>query len=264
MSNPSFDPRPCADWIIARRLAGAAIADLPATLKPGNEDDGYAVQARVRDGLLAARGPAIGWKVGATTPAMQGLLNVPGPCAGEMLAAGRHDGHAGIRARDYVRLGIECEIAAELATPLGGGAPVDMDQARAAIRCLRPAAEIVDDRYGDFRTFGVPGLIADFFFHAGIVLGAPVTAWHAIDLARVEGTTTVDGEVRLRGRGADVLGHPLASLVWLANRVTALGRRLEAGQIVMLGSLPLPHWAKAGERVRVSLEGLGAVTVDVG
>lgn len=262
MTKQSFDPRPCADWIIARRARGADIADLPASLKPASEDQGYAVQALVRDGL-AARGPSIGWKVGATTTAMQKLLNVPGPCAGEMLAAGRHDGSARLIARDFTRLGIECEIAAELATPLGGGGPVDMAAARAAIRHLRPAAEIVDDRYGDFRSFGVPSLIADFFFHAGVVVGAPVPGWRDLDLERVEGTTSVGGVVKLSGRGADVLGHPIASLVFLANRLSAIGRRLEAGQVVMLGSLPLPYWASAGDRVAVTLGGLGTVTIDV-
>ena len=262
MSKTDFDPRPCADWIIRKRAVGAAIADLPASLKPKTEDQGYAVQALVRDGL-SARGPSIGWKVGATTSAMQGLLNVPAPCAGEMHAAGRHDLHARLSSSSFTRVGIECEIAAELAAPLGGAGPVDIAQARAAVRHLRPAAEIVDDRYGDFRQFGVASLIADFFFHAGLVLGAPVPGWRDLDLETLEGTTAVNGEVKLRGRGADVLGNPLASLAWLANRVTALGRRLEPGQIVMLGSLPLPYWAKAGDRVTVTLHGLGAVTIDL-
>jgi 2-keto-4-pentenoate hydratase len=123
---------------------------------------------------------------------------------------------------------------------------------------------VVDDRYGDFRSFGVPALIADFFFHAGLVLGGPVADWRRLDLAAVTGTTLVDGVERLVGRGADVLGHPLDSLAWLANRLTALGRRLEPGQIVMTGSLPLPHWTAAGEKVEVRLSGLGAVSVTVG
>ncbi len=252
------------DWIAARRLSGRAIADLPASLKPASEDAGYAVQALLRDRLVAGgRGAPVGWKVGATTAAMQSLLGVPGPCAGEMLAGGRHDGAARIRARDFTRLGIECEIAVELARPLGGGGHVDRAAAGAAVGRIFPAAELVDDRYGDFRSFGVPGLIADFFFHAGFVLGPAVADWRRLDLAAVVGTTSVNGAARLTGRGADVLGHPFDSLAWLANRVTALGRRLETGEIVMTGSLPLPHWAAAGERVEVALSGLGGVTVEV-
>ena len=141
---------------------------------------------------------------------------------------------------------------------------VDRDQAAAAVARIYPAAELVADRYGDFRGFGVPALIADFFFHAGCVLGAPVENWRKLDLATVTGTTSVDGVERLVGRGADVLGHPLDSLAWLANRLAALGRRLEPGAIVMTGSLPLPHWAEAGERVEIALSGIGAVAIEVG
>jgi 2-keto-4-pentenoate hydratase len=54
----------------------------------------------------------------------------------------------------------------------------------------------------------------------------------------------------------------MRSLAWLANRLRALGRALEPGQIVMTGSLPLPYWASAGDRVEIKIAGLGAVRVD--
>jgi 2-keto-4-pentenoate hydratase len=55
----------------------------------------------------------------------------------------------------------------------------------------------------------------------------------------------------------------MRSLAWLANRVAALGRRLEPGQLVMTGSLPLPLWVSPGDRVEVRLEGLGSVSIAV-
>ncbi len=262
MTQPGFDPSLAAAWIAARRRTNQSLAEFPAGLKPATEDQGYAAQAQLRD-LLDERGRPIGWKIGATTTAMQDLLNVPGPCAGEIHAAGLNRNHARIARDSFLRLGIECEIAMELARPLGGAGPVDIAEAGDAVARIYPAAEIVDDRYGDFRSFGVPALIADFFFHAGLVLGDPIAAWRDIDLTAVLGLTCVNGTERLRGRGADVLGNPLASLAWLANRVTGLGRRLEPGQIIMTGSLPLPYWAECGDTVEVVLSGLGKVTIDV-
>ena len=54
---------------------------------------------------------------------------------------------------DYVRVGVECEIAVRLGADLGpAGAP--FDRARVAGGGRRPcmaAMEIVDDRYGDYR-----------------------------------------------------------------------------------------------------------------
>jgi 2-keto-4-pentenoate hydratase len=54
----------------------------------------------------------------------------------------------------------------------------------------------------------------------------------------------------------------MRSLAWLANRLGTLGRRLEPGEIVMTGSLPLPYWAQAGDQVEIEISGLGAVRVD--
>jgi 2-keto-4-pentenoate hydratase len=257
-----FDIAASADWIAARRLAGLPLADMPAALKPVGEDAGYAVQAALRDRLVPHLGASIGWKVGATTQAMQALLNVPAPCAGEMHAGGLRRLGAAYSHAGFRRVGVECEIAMEIARPLGDAGLVDAQMAAAAVGRIFPAAEIVDDRYGDFRNFGVPALIADFFFHHGVVLGEPVADWHSIDLAAAIGTTRANGEVKVTGRGADVLGHPMRSLAWLANRLRALGRALEPGQIVMTGSLPLPYWASAGDRVEIEIAGLGAVRVD--
>ncbi len=262
MTQDSFDPLRAATWIAAQRRNNASLARLPAAVKPMTEDQGYAVQAALRD-LLAERGRPIGWKIGATTAAMRDLLNVPGPCAGEMHENGLYRNHARLARDAFIRPGLECEIAMELGRPLGGTATIDAAEAGRAVARIFPAAEIVDDRYGEYRSFGAPALIADFFFHAGLVLGDPIDAWQGIDLAAVTGVTRVNGEDRLRGRGADVLGHPLAALAWLANRVTALGCRLEAGQIIMTGSLPLPYWAERGDRVEIALAGLGSVTIDI-
>jgi 2-keto-4-pentenoate hydratase len=254
------DRAEAARWISSRRIAGASLADIPAPLRPADQDEGYAVAALVRERLSAAgRGTLVGWKVGATTPAMQKLLNVPGPCAGAMLSHGRFTSPARIRAQHYVKIGIECEVAVRLAKPLGAGAT--RAEAEAAIGSLHPAMEIVDNRYGDFAAMGPATLIADDFFHAGFVLGAEVRDWSRLDLASAVGITRADGVEVQRGKGSDVLGHPFESLVWLANHLGSIGERLEAGQVVMTGSLPLPHWASAGQRLQISIDGLGTAEV---
>lgn len=252
------DRAEAARWISSRRIAGASLADIPVSLRPSDPEEGYAVARLVRERLIqAGRGALVGWKVGATTPAMQKLLNVPGPCSGAMLSSGRHASPARIRAQHYLKIGIECEVAVRLGKPLGGG--TTRKDADAAIAALYPAIEIVDNRYGDFAAMGPSALIADDFFHAGFVLGAEVLDWSRLDLASAVGITRANGIEVQRGKGSDVLGHPFESLVWLANHLARNGERLEAGQIVMTGSLPLPYWARAGERIQTSIDGLGAV-----
>jgi 2-oxo-3-hexenedioate decarboxylase/2-keto-4-pentenoate hydratase len=249
-----------ADWLAAARIEGKTVSDIPVALKPATEAEGYDIQDRVRQRLIAkGRGRLIGWKVGATTAPMQKLLNLPGPAAGGILASADLKTPAKLRFADYRKPGIECEVCVRLKSPLGGNEKVDRATA-AAVGSIHPAIEVVDNRYGDFARIGAPTIIADDVFHAAIILGPEIKQWQGLDLAGNEGTATVDGEVKLRGKGADVLGHPFESVAWLANLLAGRGQRLEAGQLVMTGSITLPYWASQGETVEIRIAGLGAAT----
>jgi 2-keto-4-pentenoate hydratase len=251
----------CAAWITERRLSGGSLVGLPAALKPASEAAGYRIQEDLRARLTdAGYGEIVGWKIGVTTPQMRAHLGLEAPIAAVMHARGRRAPGVTLRTQDFCRLGIECEVAMVLGAPLGGGATVSSEDAVRAVAAIHPAIELVDDRYGgDYLGIGVPAIIADFAFHAGFLLGAAVPEWRRIDLGAVKGVTRANGAVRCEGFGRDVQGHPMLSLAWLANRVTALGQRLEPGQIVMTGSLPVPYWAKAGDAIEIEIEKLGRV-----
>jgi len=249
--------------IAAVRLARRPLAPLPAALRPPDEAAAYAVQDALHARLQAAgRGPLAGWKIGCTTAVMQRYLGIANPCAGGIFRATVHDREATVEAGDVQRLGVECEIAVRLASPLPApGAPADREHAHRAVGACFAAIELVEDRYEDYRRFDTPILIADDFFGAGCVLGPPVEHGRLPDLAGVGGRMLVNGEEAGSGRGADILGHPLAALVWLARSLAARGRRLEAGDLVLLGSLVQTVWLAPGDRVAVELEGLGGAAL---
>lgn len=252
-----------ADWIAAARLVGRSIAEMPEELRPQTADDGYAIQRRVHQRLAAAgRGKVVGWKVGATTLPMQKLLNIPEPVAGAILASGMHRSPATLRFADFRKPGIECEVCARMKDPLPAKpGKVDRAAAAAAVDAICAAIEIVDNRYGDFARMGAPIIIADDVFQSAVVLRDWTEGWRGLDLIDCVGIAMVNGVTKLEGRGLDVMGHPMESLAWLANMLGARGERLEPGQIVMTGSLTLPYWANAGEKLQTRIDGLGAVNL---
>jgi len=130
-----------------------------------------------------------------------------------------------------------------------------------AIEAYMPAIEVVDDRYEEWEKLGAPTLIADDFFAASCVLGAPLPRNAAPDLLSVTGRALINGEEGGCGTGADVLGHPHHALAWLANHLAAEDKGLHAGQLVLTGSLVKTVWLKAGDHVVMELEGLGRVEV---
>jgi 2-keto-4-pentenoate hydratase len=252
-----------ANAIASARRARIPLQPLPADIAPRDEAEGYRIQEALRDLLAGDFGTPVGYKIGCTSAVMQHYIGIPHPCGGTVFARGVHASGASLRTADFVRAGVECEIAVRLASDLpASAAPFTAEAVAQAIEACLPAIEIVDDRYENWQTIGAPTLVADDFFAAGCVLGKPVARSAAPDLLDVIGRAVINGAEVSRGSGADVLGHPHHALAWLANHLAAGGNGLRAGQIVLTGSLVKTLWLNAGDTVTMDLSGLGSVAVD--
>ncbi len=256
----SADQQAAARQLAAGRLEGSVIGHLPDELRPRDLSDAYDVQDAVHGVLEAAgHGRVTGHKIGCTTPVMQTFLNIATPCAGGVFdtTARTVSGtfcHAGFR-----RVGVECEIAVRLAKDLPEG-PYDRASVAPSVAAVMAAIEVVDDRYDDYKTFDAPTLVADDFFDAGCVLGAPVADWQSLDLAALGGRMTINGDEVGSGIGGDIMGHPLEALAWLASLRAARGTPLRAGDFVLLGSVVETKWVEQGDLVEIELDQLGRAT----
>src|ERR1700709_829496 len=112
-----------ARTIAATRRNRTPLAPLAADLAPQTEAEGYRIQRAVHDLLLPQFGAMVGYKIGCTSAVMQHYLGIPHPCSGGVFAHGVHDSGVPLRARDFVRVGVECEIAVRLGGGLAGSAP---------------------------------------------------------------------------------------------------------------------------------------------
>jgi 2-keto-4-pentenoate hydratase len=246
-----YRPDQAAAALHAARQRRDQVAPLPPDIAPRTEAEGAAVQRALADRTGAAS-PG-GFKIGATARRMQEYLGLSGPAAGFMATGNIHRSGATVRFADFVRPGVECELAVRLAHDLPPG-PCTAEQAADAVGDLVAGIEIVENRYGELLELGVPTLIADQVFHAACVLGEPgMQDWRDLDIGTLRGRLLVDGHQRDEGVGADLMGHPMNCLAWLAgSSVAAAFGGLKAGQVIMLGSVTPPVW----------LTGPGSVTVD--
>jgi 2-keto-4-pentenoate hydratase len=249
-----------AEIIATARRSRTPLQPLTGDAAPQTEADGYRIQEALHDLLAADFGAMVGYKIGCTSPVMQQYLNIPHPCGGGVFANGVHASGVALMAKDFVRVGVECEIAVKLARDLlPSEAPFTAEWVAEAIEAYLPAIEIVDDRYSDWQTIGAPTLVADDFFAAACVLGTAVPRSAAPDLQKVVGRALINSLEVGRGTGIDVLGHPHNALAWLANHLAAGAKGLRAGEIVLTGSLVKTVWLKAGDEVVMELAGLGRV-----
>jgi len=253
-----------ARQLLAEHDAGTRFQPFAAALGIADLAGAYETQDALVD-LLAGRSGAVaaGYKIGLTSARMQALCGIPHPVSGIVLSDRVLASGARLDPAGYGRLGIEFEIAVRLARDLpAAGAPYALSDIAAAIDAVAPAIEIIDDRGAEYGTLDALSLVADNAWNAGIVLGPFERRWP--DPPALAGTVTRDGALLDRGTGADVLGHPFASVAWLAGHLALRGRSLAAGAIVMTGSIVTTKFPQSGERYRFELAGLGSVEVAIG
>jgi 2-keto-4-pentenoate hydratase len=123
-----------------------------------------------------------------------------------------------------------------------------------------PALEVIDSRIADWK-ITLLDTVADNASCARVVLGDRRTAPSEVAMAAVLGQLRLDGQVVQEGSGAAVLGHPATAVAWLANAVARFGVALEAGQVVLPGSLTAAVPIQAGNHVEASFGDLGSVQV---
>lgn len=221
-------------------------------------DDAYEIQQlQLRERLQ--RGAVLrGHKVGLTSAAMQRQLGVDQPDFGHLLDGMFHSEDSLISIGLYLQPKIEPEVAFVLARPLRGPG-VTAEEAADAVEVVMPALEIIDSRIRDWK-IGILDTVADNASSGGLVLGSRPLPLSAVDLLHTTCTLEVNGEEVAAGEGSAVMGSPLNALVWLANTLGARGVGLEAGQVVLPGSVTAAFPVSAGDVVVATFTGLGSVT----
>jgi 2-keto-4-pentenoate hydratase len=255
-----------AQWLWAAHQARRPFEPMPPALAPRTVDEAYAMQAELHALMTEVHGPVAGYKIALTTPVMQQMVGFQTPIAGAVLAGTIHSSPVALRRSDYVRLGVECEIAVQLGRDLPAArAPYRRDQVGDAVAAVMPAFEVVDDRQADYTQLAahVLTLIADNAWNAGIVLGSPLKDWRGVDLAAAHGGMVINGTVVGEGHGRDVMGHPIEALRWLVNTLAQWGKSLTQGMIVMTGSIVATKFVHPGDTVGLSVDGLGEVQLSV-
>jgi 2-keto-4-pentenoate hydratase len=238
---------------------GHVLRELPEDGRPATLAQAY----RLQDKLTAELGFEIaGWKVGATGAPARKLLKARGPFAGRVFKGRVHDSGVILPGSVYTVRGLEAEFAFRFKTALPARKkPYGRAAVVKAIDAVIPAIEVVDSRFENFLAVGLKCIVADQGMNAALILGKPHKNWQALDLKAHKVRMTVDGKVVGEGKGADVMGDPLAALVWLVNHARQRGG-IAAGQVVTTGTCTGLFRAPQAAKVVAEFGKLGKVALD--
>lgn len=253
--------RKAADELLAA-YRGATIAPLTQQYSGLSLDDAYAVQLAQVEHWVDGGANIKGHKVGLTSRAIQIQLGVEQPDYGHLLDSMFYLENQPIEPSNFKQPRIEPEIAFVLGASLQGPG-VTVAEAAAAIKYVVPALEIIDSRITDWQ-ITLADTVADNASSGGVVLGSHFHRPSRFDLRHIGCVLRHNGAIVDTGAGAAVSGSPLNSLVWLANTVGPLGVRLEAGHVVLPGSLTKAYPVSPGDVFNAEFGDLGGVTAVFG
>ncbi|MEI9852732.1 MAG: 2-oxo-hepta-3-ene-1,7-dioic acid hydratase [Sphingomonas sp.] len=231
-----------------RRLAG-----LPSAEHPGlTLDAAYAVQRDWAAMRIAAEGRRrVGYKVALTTRGMQRGFGSDGPVYGVLLDDMAFDEAEPVPFDRFVAPKVEMELAFCMRTRLEG--PCSEAEAVAAIDWIAPAIEILDGRTvmrdaDSGLTRSAVDIVADAGGAAGFVVSGHRMRPGQTDLGHIGAVLYHNGEAEDSGMFPLVFGRPERALVWLAGALAGQGAAIEAGDVVLSGSVIKPYSVARGDR----------------
>ncbi|MFD0687266.1 2-keto-4-pentenoate hydratase [Actinomadura fibrosa] len=241
---------------------GAPIAPLTEEHPGLTVPDAYAIQLAQVAAWTADGARIKGHKVGLTSAAMRRQFGVDQPDFGHLTDGMFYAEAAPIDVGRFLQPRIEPEVTFVLGRPLSGPG-VTVADAVAAVDFVLPALEIIDSRIADWR-ITLADTIADNASSGGVVLGARPVRMDGLDLALTGCLLHRNGDLVDTGAGGAVLGSPVNALVWLANALGERGVGLEAGHVVLPGSVTAAVPVAPGDTFTAAFGGIGTVTASFG
>ena len=223
-------------------------------------DDAYDISL----GFLARRRAdgerVIGKKIGVTSAAVQDMLGVHQPDFGFLTDWMHVEGDIDVDGKALIAPKAEAEIAFFLKDSLNGPG-VTPEQVIAATEAIAPCFEIVDSRIADWK-ISIVDTIADNASCGVFVVGEARADPRKHDLPNLHVTVTKNGESLSEGYGHAVQGNPAMAVAWLANTLGQYGVTLDAGDVILSGSVVPLEPAVKGDRFEMMLHGIGGCTAN--
>lgn len=235
--------------------------------------DGYAVQSRVIELILADGDSIVGYKAGLTSAPMQTMLGVDTPDYGPVLASTIYRDGDEISMANFIAPKMEAEIVLVMGERLSGP-DATREDARRAVSGAVASMEIVDSRFVDWR-IKLADTVADLASNGAAAISETVVplvgragsdssdSSDSMDTRLIGMVLTCNGELIATGAGAAALGDPLEVVAWLANTLATDGIALEPGHLVMTGALHAAVPMQAGQTYCAEFDRLGSISVSV-
>ncbi len=244
----------------AARAAGRALSAYPGT-PPATLEQAYAVQA-----AAIARWPQApaGWKVARIAPAFAAQFPEE-RLIGPAFPANLHRPAPGESASCPVFAGGFAAVEAEIVIVVAQDAPPakadwTADDVAPLVKSMHIGVEVASSPLATLNDLGPAAVISDFGNNWGVVVGAEIANWQALDQIAVE--TFIDGQSVGQGQ-VSLRAGPLGALAFTLNKRARQGAPLKAGDVISTGMITGVHDIRPGQRSRHVFAGCGELAVQI-
>lgn len=250
----------CGDQLYEAMINRTPIRPLTESHPDMSLETAYQISLHMLERRLAAGEKVIGKKIGLTSLAVQTMLGVDQPDFGYLTdAMAFSQGQDMPISERLMQPRAEGEIAFILKKDLLGPGITNAD-VLAATDCVIPCFEVVDSRIENWQ-IKIQDTIADNASCGLFVLGDKAVSPRKVDLMTCGMVVEKNGQIISTGAGAAALGSPLNCVTWLANKLGEFGIPLQAGEVILSGSLVPLESVQAGDFMSVSIGGIGNASV---
>tara|TARA_R110001606_G_scaffold119714_6_gene251152 strand:- start:3686 stop:4483 length:798 start_codon:yes stop_codon:yes gene_type:complete len=222
-------------------------------------EDAYRIQEEFIRQRIALGRTIRGYKVGLTSKAMQEMSSATEPDFSAMTDDMFLPENTPLDSARFFRPMIEIEIAFVMKEALKGPGILPVDVLRATDFIL-PSIEIVDFRVGPAPGMTIIDTVADLAACGAAVLGGNPCRLEDIDIRNIHGQMLINGKVEQAGLASAVLGNPVTSVAWLANKLGEFGVTFEPGHVILTGSFVRAMQVEKGDEIIARFDsGLGDV-----
>lgn len=234
----------------------------PSVLYPDmGYDDAYAIAGVIVDEYKKAGYTPSGKKVGLTSNVMRQYAGIDEPDYGIIFHELCFQNESDISFSMFAQPSVESELCFKLKRDLVGG-NLTVEDVLAATEYIVPALEIVDIRQRMDMPRKIFDTVADNASFGAYVVGDRPIRPYEVDLGLVGFLFEHNNRQVEVSNGTAVFDHPAKAVAWLAERFTALGDPLKAGEMVMSGSAITMLQVKQGDHVRCRHGRFGEVSVN--
>lgn len=257
MKEEMFNAKRAAALLFAARQNVAPCAPVAGPYGIETLEQAYAVQTELLNQWGYDDHTQAGYKLGVTDSRVQQAMALDHPLFGHLLSGWDYLDGDTIASSQLISPKLEGEVAFLFSATLD-----DAQLSEAALldglKGVLPALEICDSAFAGWPK-SLFDAVADNLSSGLYVLGSELKDPRELDLANLDMKLYRNNDPVVTGHSRQCMGNPLTACLWLVRELARRGTPIEAGELILSGSLGPMVDTRAGDKIRLEIGALGSV-----